>query len=96
MVRCDEVQWVRESLVAAADVLADGGDPKLRLANVRARLIWMTRGYMATRRVAAAIVSMQDALQRLEDEPPVTPNDFQPLRQSIAELLKVIDGRPKP
>lgn len=90
MVRRDEVEWIRDSLTAAAGYLARRGDIGQRVARARERIVWMTRQHMPTRGATAALTRIKAELDQLEALPPAKAADLVPLRTAIDEMLSLI------
>jgi hypothetical protein len=92
MPRRDEIERVHKSLADAFEILAAAGEPVARLANARAKVVWMTRENMPVEGAIVAFTMVQDVLMRLEGRPPVKGADLAELRWAIDQLLDVIEG----
>lgn len=91
MVRRDEVEWIRDSLTAAAGYLARRGEIGQRVAQARERVVWMTRQHMPTRGATAALAKAKAEFDRLELAPPAKAADLVPLRTAIDEMLGLVN-----
>jgi hypothetical protein len=89
--RRDEIEWVRDNLAAAVEILIGRGDPKPRLERARPKLRWMTRQYMPTKGATKLLAQMQGHLALLEETPPAKAGDLMKLRAAVGELLVLID-----
>ena len=91
LVRRDEVEWLRDSLAGAADLLADRVYAAERLAKARERITWMHYHHMPTKAATAALGKIKTEFTQLAAAPPAKAADLAPLRQAIAEMLKLVE-----